>query len=397
MKVFVKESLWNKYEKTLMCGLTIDVLDYENNIVDCIFNSDDHRTPGYAYNINIEDSNTGYSNLTFTMPTKIIPMPTAMEHAKDAQEAVLNPKLALLTPLVKIRYERQIVYTGEEPVTVSIPMGYGDTTVYQEITYNPGDLIEYDHDGNQGTYVMDYIIQPTDKKRSGLEVSITFTAIDYPRFNLSKKKLGLTINDNTITRGDWSIYEKEPMNIPGAVQYIKWTQALSDDVFGPNANIPLDWDPSIMSGYPLTEEQIGILLKKTEVWTYGITATIFYWPISQSGRFEGVLYNRDDYLTLNLYEKNLVEVLGEGAKLDGNKNYTLMKYTWVVDDDGSRYVKTADISDHEYIIYELNEVGTEQYLGSVLDNETPPHASTNGDWYIAKTPIGTSLDFYGYT
>lgn len=152
-----------------------------------------------------------------------------------------------------------------------------------------------------------------------------------------------------------------------------------------------------MSGFPLTEEQIGILLKKTSVWTYGVTATIFYWPISQSGRFEGVLYDRDDYLTLNLYEKNLVEVLGEGAKLDGNENYTLMKYTWVVDDDGSRYVKTADISDHEYIIYELNEVGMEQYLGSVLDNETPPHASTNGDWYIAKTPIGTSLDFYGYT
>lgn len=226
MKVFVKESLY--------------VLDYEDNIVDCIFNSDDHRTPGYAYNISIEDSNTGYSNLTFTMPTKIIPMPTAMENAKDAQEAVLNPKLALLTPLVKIRYERQVIYTGEQPITVSIPTGYGDTTIYQEITYNPGDLIEYDHDGNQGTYVMDYIVQPTDKKRSGLEVSITFTAIDYPRFNLSKKKLGLTINENTITRGDWSIYEKEPMNIPGAIQYVKWTQALSDDVFGPNANIPLD-------------------------------------------------------------------------------------------------------------------------------------------------------------
>ena len=25
--VFIKESLWNKYEKTLMCGLTIDIIN----------------------------------------------------------------------------------------------------------------------------------------------------------------------------------------------------------------------------------------------------------------------------------------------------------------------------------------------------------------------------------
>ena len=103
-------------------------------------------------------------------------------------------------------------------------------------------------------------------------------------------------------------------------------------------------------------EQIAILLKKTEVWTYGVTATIFYWPISQSGRFEGVLYDRDDYLTLNLYEKNLVEVLGEGAKLDGNENYTLVKFTWV----DNKYIKTTNINDLEYLIYELDEVDIEQ-------------------------------------
>ena len=104
--------------------------------------------------------------------------------------------------MVKIRYERQVIYTGNEPIVISIPVGYGDTTMYKEITYNPGDLIEYNHDGEKGSYIMDYIVQPTDKKRSGLEVSLTFTAIDYPRFNLSKKKVGLTINEDTPTRGD---------------------------------------------------------------------------------------------------------------------------------------------------------------------------------------------------
>ena len=61
MQIYIKETLY--------------VLDYQDNIVDMIFVSDDHRTPGYAYNINITDSNTGYSDLTFTMPTRIMEMP----------------------------------------------------------------------------------------------------------------------------------------------------------------------------------------------------------------------------------------------------------------------------------------------------------------------------------
>ena len=58
MEVYVKE--------------TLHVLDYDNNIKDTIFISDDHRTAGYAYNINITEANTGYSDLTFDMPNTII-------------------------------------------------------------------------------------------------------------------------------------------------------------------------------------------------------------------------------------------------------------------------------------------------------------------------------------
>ena len=166
MQVYIKEALY--------------VLDYDNNIVDMIFASDDHRTPGYAYNITIDESNTGYSNLSFTMPTRILPMANDLESAGHDEEFILNPKLEKLTPLTKLRYNRQVIYTGHEDAYVQIPEGYGDEVAYVEQVYHPGDLIE--------NYVMDYIVQPLDKKRSGFEISIQFNAIDYPRFNLSKKK-----------------------------------------------------------------------------------------------------------------------------------------------------------------------------------------------------------------
>ena len=51
---------------------TLYVLDYNNNIVDAIFISDDRMTPGYAYDIKIKEANTGYSDLTFNMPNTII-------------------------------------------------------------------------------------------------------------------------------------------------------------------------------------------------------------------------------------------------------------------------------------------------------------------------------------
>ena len=70
MEAYIKESIY--------------VLDYQDNVVDAIFISDDHRTPGYAYSVNIEDANTGYSNLTFTMPNYI----------NDADgNSIINPKM----------------------------------------------------------------------------------------------------------------------------------------------------------------------------------------------------------------------------------------------------------------------------------------------------------------
>ena len=281
MKVFVKETLY--------------VLDYKDDIVDMIFTSDDRRTPGYAYNINIEESNMGYSNLTFTMPTKIMEMPNALEDAPASEELVPNPKLKLLTPLVKLRYHRQVIYTGEETIYVQEPTGYGDTTAYEDREYKPNDIIE--------NYIMDYIVQPLNKKRSGYEVSLTFNAIDYPRFNLSKKKFGLTINDQTITRDDWSIYTSEPMSIPGTVQYVKWTEEMSDAHRNGGSVIPTSWDPSTATNYPLTIPQIEHMLKDDTIWPYGLAATVYWWPITKTARYEGVLYTEGDYLTLQIYPK----------------------------------------------------------------------------------------------
>ena len=69
---------------------------------------------------------------------------------------------------------------------------------------------------------MDYVVQPIDKKRNNLKITSTFTAIDYPRFTLSKKKVGLTIDDITVTKPEWSLfYDKKPKTVPGSINYIE--------------------------------------------------------------------------------------------------------------------------------------------------------------------------------
>lgn len=281
MQVYIKETLY--------------VLDYDNNIVDMIFTSDDHITPGYAYNINIDESNMGYSNLTFTMPTRILATPNELGEAPAAEELILNPKLEKLTPLVKLRYNRQIMYTGKESIMVQTPQGYGDTTTYIDVEYRPGEIIE--------DYVMDYIVQPSDKKRSGYEVSVTFNAIDYPRFNLSKKKFGLTINENTITRSDWSLFEAEPMDVAGTVKYIQWNDELSTIYGSSNFPIPTEWDPTTALTYPMNATQINNMMGAKEEWPYGLSATVYWWPITNTGRFEGVMYEQGSFLTLHIYPK----------------------------------------------------------------------------------------------
>ena len=310
MQVYIKEALY--------------VLDYDNNIVDMIFASDDHRTPGYAYNINIEEANTGYSNLSFTMPTRIFPMATDLEGAGHDEELILNPKLEKLTPLTKLRYNRQVIYTGTEVAYVQVPEGYGDEVAYIEKAYYPGEMIE--------DYVMDYIIQPLDKKRSGFEISIQFNAIDYPRFNLSKKKMGLTINEKTITRDDWSLYEDAPMSIPGSVQYYQWTEELSNQYGG---NIPTEWEPNTGYGYPISEAQLNSLLGQDKLWSYGLTATVYWWPITKTGRENGVLYEKGDYLTLHIYPKF------ETGNIDASEirhNLDFYGYQWLHLDKGDSYL-----------------------------------------------------------
>lgn len=278
MEAYIKESIY--------------VLDYQDNVVDAIYVSDDHRTPGYAYSINVEEANTGYSNLTFTMPNYI--------NDEDGN-AILNPKMKLLTPLVKLRYRREVYYTGigdKAEINVNEPINLGEYGIFQQTTYpRPGEP-----DGLIEDYVMDYIVQPTQKNRNNLEISTQFTAIDYPRFNLSKKHFGLTFADESITRSDWSIYDKTPMSIPGTIQYIKWDA----NKYGRFSTVDV-WDPANASGYPLNEDQLNDLLEDTRVWSYGVAATAFYWPIVSTARYDGILYTENDYLVLHIYPKMLAE------------------------------------------------------------------------------------------
>ena len=207
------------------------MLDYNDNIVDTIFTSDDHKTPGYAYDITITEANTGYSDLKFNMPNTII--------TADASQ-IKNPKLALLTPLVKLRYRREVYYTGDKPITVREPEGYGDVVTYKDVTYKntyPDNLIE--------DYVMDYIVQPVDKKRDVLKLTTSFTAIDYPRFNLSKKRVGLVMDNTTLTKREWSLFQNKPMDNPGTIKYIQWTEQMSRDFGMPGQTIPTEWDQNM--------------------------------------------------------------------------------------------------------------------------------------------------------
>ena len=278
MEAYIKESIY--------------VLDYQDNVVDAIYVSDDHRTPGYAYSINVEEANTGYSNLTFTMPNYI--------NDEDGN-AILNPRMKLLTPLVKLRYRREVYYTGigdKAEINVNEPINLGEYGIFQQTTYpRPGEP-----DGLIEDHVMDYIVQPTQKNRNNLEISTQFTAIDYPRFNLSKKHFGLTFADESVTHSDWSIYDKTPMSIPGTIQYIKWDVSK----YGRFSTVDV-WDPANASGYPLNEDQLNDLLEDTGVWSYGVAATAFYWPIVSTARYDGILYTENDYLVLHIYPKMLAE------------------------------------------------------------------------------------------
>ena len=383
MQIYIKETLY--------------VLDYQDNIVDMIFVSDDSRTPGYAYDINITDSNTGYSDLTFTMPTRIMDMPNELADAPASERWKPNDKLEKLLPLTKIRYNREVYYTGDTEATVVVPEGYGDTTTYTEVTYYPDyprNLIE--------NYVMDYIIQPLDKKRNGHEVSLTFTAIDYPRFNLSKKKFGLTINEETITRKDWSIYEKKPMDVPGTVKYLPWIYNYNKTGF---YSAEESWDPTISTEYPLTESEIGLLMKAREgdaetVWPYGLTATVFYWPITKTGRFDGILYSEGDYLTLNIYPKFKT---GEVDIPERIENYLeFYGYEWTYLEKGDWYLTPNNPCNYlNWVLENTNWSikGSFEQLRDVViildtDQNVPKHDGRKGQYALIKNVI-TDDSFVG--
>jgi len=245
MEVYVKETLY--------------VIDYNNDIPEAelrnaIFISDDHMTPGYAYNITIKEANTGYSDLTFSMPNTII---------NDEGQQVHNPKLDLLVPLVKIRYHRQVFYAGEKEIVVREPKDYGDKPVYEDKIYSP----EYPNNIIED-YIMDYVVQPVDRKRNVLEIATNFTAMDYPRFTLSKKKVGLLIDDLTTTKPEWSIVNPgAPMTREGEIIYIPWNTTYAAKVIPRPAGMPeeeyqailrasCEWDPMEATNYPLTQEQV---------------------------------------------------------------------------------------------------------------------------------------------
>ena len=346
------------------------LLDYEDNIKETLFISTDKRTPGYAYEINIKDYNTGYSDLSFKMPCDI---------TNEEGETIKNPKLALLVPLSKVRYNRTVKYMGKE--TISVPEPDGSTRIFPEANGNR--LLE--------DYTMDYIIQPLDKSRQGIGISLTYTAIDFPRFNLSKKKVGLTFNDKTITTQELSLYKNEPLSVPGSIQYIPWTHGDAinfqtvgqvqsyENLSSQNAN-PGDyynvnsgegkglyikednggwtkvektdaktWSPNAQAQtYPLDNDAIKKLVNET-VFSYGILATIYYWPVTSSGRFQGVWYEEGGFITLSLYNTY------EGSDWEGSDYLESIVHEWGHLDPMEHYLSPNNACNYlRYILKDTN-------------------------------------------
>lgn len=378
MEVYVKESL--------------HVLDYKNNIVDTIFLSNDNITAGYAYNITITEANTGYSDLKFEMPNMII---------DNQGNKIHNPKLALLTPLVKLRYRREVYYTGTEPITVREPQGYGDKVVYIDKTYSntyPDNLIE--------DYIMDYIVQPVDRKRNSLQISTQFTAIDYPRFNLSKKKVGLTIDNDTLTEEQWSLFENKPMDVPGTIKYQQWTQALSNSVKESGQDIPLSWDPKKANEYPLRKENIikllAVITGSEDSWPYGLLGTAFYWPIVSTDRFEGKMYEEGGFLVLQMYD--FYAQATEGIDPD----HYVDRYSWewtqlyevdsyLTPNNALNYLSHI-LKDTNWSVGEVDVVKTEipnpSGEGSTEADSTCSLSISNGNCYNAITALCKGLQLY---
>jgi hypothetical protein len=383
MEVYVKESL--------------HVLDYGNNVVDSIFISDDHMTPGYAYDITITEANTGYSDLKFNMPNMVI----------DGEgNKIHNPKLRLLTPLVKLRYHREVYYRGDKEITVREPQGYGDKVVYIDKTYKPTypeNIIE--------DYVMDYIVQPVDKKRDVLKLTTAFTAIDYPRFNLSKKKVGLNITTDTLTKEEWSLYENKPMDVPGKVKYEAWTNNLTVAAGKTVNSVPLEWYPDTANEYPLDEAAITNLMNNTASWPYGLLGTAFYWPIKSTGRFEGQMYREGGYLVLQLYD--FYALTKEGV--DPDKHVGRYSWEWTFLEKVDDYLTPNNACNYLYHILDgtnwsvklkpdgspevdIVQVEVSNPKGSTVAKEMVDHTCninvTNSNCYNAITAVCKGLQLY---
>ena len=361
MEVYVKEVL--------------HVLDYQDNIVDTIFNSDDHRTPGYAYDISIVESNTGYSDLKFSMPNTVL---------TDKGDKIKNPKLALLTPLVKLRYQRQVYYTGEKPIKVREPQGAGPETVYVDAEYKENYLENLIED-----YIMDYIVQPVDKKRDVLKLTTTFTAMDYPRFNLSKKRVGLAITQDTLTKPEWSLYKNEPIDQPGVIKYVRWTSDLSTAAGNPN--IPLEWDPEKAKEYPLNKTDITKMMQVESIWPYGYLATAFYWPIVTTARFNGVLYKENGWLVLHVYDFYNLTTEGIDPELYVDRYSWEWTQLYEVDyllcpNNAANYLHHILEGTNWTVAKRINDQGEEEDDVDIVQTQIPnPRGSTTSKEWVDKT------------
>ena len=109
------------------------------------------------------------------------------------------------------------------------------------------------------------------------------------------------------------------------------------------------WSPNAQAQtYPLDEAAIKKLVNETH-FSYGILATIYYWPVTESGRFQGVWYEKGGFITLSLYNTY------EGSDWEGSDYLESITHEWGHLDPMEHYLSPNNACNYlRYILKNTN-------------------------------------------
>lgn len=76
-----------------------------------------------------------------------------------------------------------------------------------------------------------------------------------------------------------------------------------------------EWNPMTTTSYPLNRDQVQRLKSDQSEWPYGFDATCFYWPITETGRYKGILYEEGGWIGFQGYDLLGLQIAGLDPEL----------------------------------------------------------------------------------